>query len=230
LSDLKLNKFKDAADLARQLADRIGSEIEAAIARRGSALLAVSGGSTPTLLFQTLRNKSINWHKVIVTLVDERWVDEDDQRSNARLVKQQLLVNDAANARFVPLFHHGDIDQEIPELEKQLQSLPLPFDVVVLGMGSDGHTASFFPGGDNLDLAVDPTGENLVTAMRAPGAVEPRVTFNLPPLLASSFLVLHIEGSKKLQVLEQAMEDGDANLMPIRHVIRNSDRLEVFWT
>ena len=229
MSGLTLNKFQSGFDLAHQLADRICSELEAGISERGSAILAVSGGSTPKLLFQILSSKAINWSDVIVTLVDERWVDENDERSNALLVKEHLLVNSAADARFVPLFHRGDIDQEIPKLETQLQSLPLPFDVVVLGMGSDGHTASFFPGGDNLDVAVDEAGKYLLSSMRAPGAVEPRITFTLPPLLESRFLALHIEGIEKLNVLEHAMEDGNANLMPVRHVIRNSDKLEVFW-
>ena len=226
---LALNKFQSGTELAHQLADRICNELEAGITERGSAILAVSGGSTPKLLFQILSGKAINWSKVIITLVDERWVDENDKRSNALLVKEHLLVNSAANARFVPLFHPGDIDQEISELEVQLQSLPLPFDVVILGMGGDGHTASFFPGGDNLDAAVDQTGKYLLSSMRAHGAVEPRVTFTLPPLLESRFIALHIEGSEKLDVFEHAMDDGDANLMPVRHVIRNSDKLEVFW-
>ncbi len=229
MSILKLNKFLSSMDLAHQLADRICSKLEQGLAERGTAILALSGGSTPKLLFQVLSNKKIKWQNVIVTLVDERWVDENDERSNARLVKEHLLINNAASARFVPLYQPGNIAQEIPRLEMQLQSLPLPFDVVVLGMGSDGHTASFFPGGDNLEAAVDEAGKSLLSSMRAPGAGEPRVTFTLPPLLESRFLALHIEGTEKLNVLEHAMNDGDANLMPVRHVIRNSDNLEVFW-
>ena len=229
MSGFTLKKCHSGLDLANQLADRICSELEAGIAERGTAILAVSGGSTPKLLFEILSNKTISWEDVIVTLVDERWVDENDERSNALLVKQHLLVNNASNARFVPLYRPGDIDQEIFRLERQLQTLPLPFDVVVLGMGSDGHTASFFPGGDNLDIAVDEAGKILLSTMRAPGAVEPRVTFTLPPLLESRFLALHIEGADKLNVLDQAGEEGDANLMPIRHVLRNRDKLEVYW-
>ncbi|MCP4182073.1 MAG: 6-phosphogluconolactonase [Hyphomicrobiales bacterium] len=229
MSGITLNKFHSSLELAHQLADRICCELETAITERGSATLVVSGGSTPKMLFQVLSSKAINWSDVIITLVDERWVDENDKRSNAMLVKRHLLVNNAANARFVPLFHPGDIDQEIYKLEMQLQSLPLPFDVVVLGMGSDGHTASFFPGGDNLDAAVDEKGKNLLSSMRAPGAVESRITFNLPPLLQSRFLALHIEGKEKLDVLEHAMDDGDANSMPVRHIIRKSNKLEIFW-
>ena len=229
MSNLKLNKFLSSEDLAEQLADRICGELERGLTQRGTSFLAVSGGSTPKLLFNVLSNKAIDWRNIIITLVDERWVDEKDQRSNARLVKEHLLVNKASKASFAPLFHPGDINQEIPKLEKQLRSLPFPFDAVILGMGTDGHTASFFPGGNNLEKAVDREGKHLLTSMSAPGAGEPRVTFTLPPLVESSFIALHIEGPEKLVVLEQALENGDANLMPVRHILRDNDALEVFW-
>ncbi len=225
----ELKRFKDSAALAEALAGRVCHALESGINKRGKAILAVSGGSTPKVFFKALGTRSVDWEKVVVTLVDERWVEADDERSNARLVRENLLKNRASKAAFFPLYRAGKIDQAIGHLEKDLQALPLPFDAVILGMGVDGHTASFFPGGDNLDAAVDSNGKNLVSTMRAGGAGEPRVTFTLPVLVESGFLALHIEGADKLDVLKQASGDGDANAMPVRHILRATEKLEVYW-
>jgi 6-phosphogluconolactonase len=100
--------------------------------------------------------------------------------------------------------------------------------VVVLGMGNDGHTASFFPGGDNLATAL--AGEAPVVTMRAPGAGEPRVTLSLNRLLKADGLYLHIEGEEKAKVLEQALADGPVEDMPIRAVLRQTvTPLNVYW-
>ncbi len=229
MSELKLKKFADSLALADALAERVCDALVSGINKRGKAVLAVSGGSTPKKFFQTLGNRSINWENVIVTLVDERWVEADDVRSNARLVSENLLQNNASKASFFPLYPEGDIGQKIGALAKDLGALPLPSHAVILGMGSDGHTASFFPGGDNLDAAVDSNANNLLSTMRAAGAGEPRVTFTLPVLIESRFLALHIEGADKLDVLNQASGNGDANTMPVRHVLRTAENLEVYW-
>ncbi len=225
----ELKRFKDSVALADALAERVCHALVSGINKRGKAILAVSGGSTPKVFFKALGTRSINWEKVVVTLVDERWVEADDERSNARLVRENLLTNKASKADFFPLYRAGNIDQAISHLEKDLARLPLPFDAVILGMGVDGHTASFFPGGDNLDAAVDRNGKNLVSTMRAGGAGEPRVTFTLPVLVESGFLALHIEGADKLDVLKKASGDGDANAMPVRHILRAAEKLEVYW-
>jgi len=105
----------------------------------------------------------------------------------------------------------------------------VPFDVVVLGMGADGHTASFFPGGDHLAEALDPDNPALLTAMSAPGAGEPRITFTLAPILASDLIALHIEGEDKNTVLMKALSDGPVADMPIRAVLRSGRPVSVFW-
>lgn len=228
--NLNLNKFDDSVSLGEELATRVCLALEAAIDKRGSAVLAVSGGSTPKIFFEILSSRPIAWEHVIITLVDERWVGEDCGRSNARLVKQCLLKNKASNAGFMPLYTgQHDIDRAIHGLEKQLQKLPVPFDAVILGMGGDGHTASFFPGGDNLAAAVNLEGKNKVATMRAHGAGEPRITFTLPMLIETVFLAIHIEGEDKLKVLAQAQQNGDADEMPVRHVLKASNNLEIFW-
>jgi len=227
---IERRSFADKSTLAKELAESVADRIRAAIAERGSASIAVSGGSTPGKFFQALgKTKDIDWSKVVVTLVDERWVDETSDRSNAALVNEKMLQGPAATARFFPLYSGGDepSDGAIAKTNALMADLPQPFAAVVLGMGNDGHTASFFPGGDTLDAALTAPGPTL--AIRAPGAGEPRVTFTLPALLKTEGLYLHIEGEGKAEVLESALGDGPVEDMPIRAVLRSGAPVTVYW-
>jgi 6-phosphogluconolactonase len=195
-------------------------------------VLAVSGGSTPKNLFAALSQEPLDWSRVQVTLVDERWVDVDDERSNARMVRNLLLQNAAASAHFVPLYT-GDATPEdgLAVLNERIAALSLPFDAVVLGMGDDGHTASFFPGGDNLHEALDLGGTSRVLPMRAAGAGEPRITLSLPTLLDTRNLYLLVCGEKKREVLADArLGLGEAQHYPVRAVLTQQRvPLAVYW-
>lgn len=203
--------------LAESLARDVADELARAIQAKGRATLAVSGGTTPKLFFEKLSVIDIPWSRVSVTLVDERQVPETSERSNARLVRAHLLQNKAAAARFVPLVDN-------PEAEK----IPA-FDVAVLGMGNDGHTASFFPGGDTLAEAIDTETQKRLIAITAPGAGEPRLTFTLPVLEQAGRLALHIEGAEKKQVLKQALAEGPQEDMPVRAVLRGAAPVTLYW-
>ena len=222
--------FGSKDELATALADAVAENLKAGLATRGSAALAVSGGSTPARFFQALsRRLDIDWQNVVVTLVDERWVDESSDRSNARLVKANLLQGAAAAATFVPLYQGGDEPDAagIARTSAAIAAIPV-LDAAILGMGNDGHTASFFPGGDTLDAALT-TAESVI-AIRAPGAGEPRVTLTLRRLVAAEALYLHIEGNEKAEVLDKALGDGDIADMPVRAVLRQEQRpVTVFW-
>ena len=222
--------FADREALAAALAETVAARLKAAIAKRGEASIAVSGGTTPERFFDVLSRADLNWGKVSVTLVDERWVPPGHERSNARLVAEAFLINRAAIARFVPLYRDVACPEDgIVSIFAALVTVPVPFDVVVLGMGTDGHTASFFPGGDHLAEALDPDNPALLSAMNAPGAGEPRITFTLAPILASGLIALHIEGEEKKAVLGQALADGPAEDMPVRAVLRSGRPVKVFW-
>jgi 6-phosphogluconolactonase len=209
--------FENRDELAQSLADRVARGLSRAISRQGHATLAVSGGTTPRLLFEHLSNEDITWNKVTITLVDERQVEEDSDRSNARLVRRHLMQNHAAAVRFVPLFHN------------EVAASTLEPDVVVLGMGEDGHTASFFPGGNKLAEALDTKNTTALITMSAPGADEPRLTFTLSHLLKAKVVCLHIEGQSKQAVLEKAVSGTDVQEMPIRAVLQADRPLEIFW-
>ncbi len=215
---IEAERIFDAREaLAEALARDVGDELLRAIEAKGKATLAVSGGTTPKLFFEKLSEIDIPWARVSVTLVDERQVPETSERSNARLVRAHLLRNKAAAAQFVPLFHN-----------RRAEHLP-PFDVVILGMGNDGHTASFFPGGDRLSEALDSHSDQRLIEMTAPGAGEPRLTFTLPVLASAGRLALHIEGAEKQQVLRKALAEGPEEEMPVRAILRSATPVTLYW-
>jgi 6-phosphogluconolactonase len=225
------NTFANGAALAEALAEKVARTLDEAIGARGSASLAVSGGSTPKAFFKALSTKPLDWSKVTVTLVDERFVPETNERSNHALVSNGLLQNEAAKARFIPLYHAvADVEDAAFAATVDAREIPHPFDVVVLGMGGDGHTASFFPGGNNLEAALDPTTPRSVITMEADGAGEPRLTFSFSALQDARLLVLHIEGEAKRPVIDKALAEGAASAMPIGRVIANAaSDTEIYW-
>lgn len=226
-----MHQFESRTALAEALAERISSVLQAAIASRGSASLAVSGGSTPTLLFETLSSRAIAWDRVTVTLVDERFVGPDHARSNHLLVRTHLLRNAAAQATFVPLYHPVASAEEAAALAMaEIATFGKPFDVTILGMGNDGHTASFFPGGDHLAEALDASAPRRVMTMEAEGAGEPRLTLSFSALCDSRLLVLHIEGVEKKAVLDKALSGTDEAEMPVRAVLERSKTApDIYW-
>lgn len=227
-----LHRYKTRKDLAEALATGVAAVLAGGIATRGTATLAVSGGSTPQLFLETLSQTEIDWANVTVTLVDERWVPEESDRSNTGFLRRHFLKGAAALARFEPLHEDAERPEDVlDEIEARFSRLPHPLDAVVLGMGNDGHTASFFPGGDRLAEALDPAGRRAVLPMRAEGAGEPRVTLTLPRLAEARFLALHIEGAAKLEALERAEAPGPASEYPVRAVLRapREQPLQIFW-
>ena len=140
-----------------------------------------------------------------------------------------LLQGRAAAARFVPLWQGGNAPDPaaIARAGAAISAIG-PLDAAILGMGNDGHTASFFPGGDTLEKAL--TGGEPVIAIRAPGAGEPRVTLTLRNLVAAGALYLHVEGEDKARVLEEALAEGSEQDMPVRAVLRQTTRpVTIFW-
>ncbi|MBN8924679.1 MAG: 6-phosphogluconolactonase [Rhodanobacter sp. 68-29] len=232
MSNVTTHSFTQCGAQAAALAERVAAQLRDGIAARGQAVIAVSGGTTPKDFFARLAREALDWSKVTVTLVDERWVPDTDARSNAGLVQATLLQHAARAARFVPLYT-GAATPEAgqAEAEARIAALPAPFDVVVLGMGDDGHTASFFPGGDHLAEALDPQGSAKVLPMQAPGAGEPRITLTLPVLLDTRALYLLVTGEKKRDLLADVrLGLAEAKHYPVGAVVQQ-DRvpLAVYW-
>src|SRR5690606_31786081 len=146
-----------------------------------------------------------------VTLVDERFVPESSDRSNAALVKNTQLVNEASIANFIGLYHSADDVAESARLAStQFASLAWPVYVVILGIGTDGHTASFFPDAPNLDELLDPACTSMVNPVLTQDGGEPRLTLPLSRLIEAACVILHIEGEEKRTVLNTALIPGQA--------------------
>lgn len=222
------HQFGDRQVLAEALAAEIAHQLDRAIQIRGTASMAVSGGQTPLAMFKLLAQAELDWTQVTLTLVDERWVSPDSERSNERLVKQNLLVGRAAFAKFVPLY----LDGGSPEVasgfvSQEIVKISLPFDVVVLGMGIDGHTASFFQDAENYSELISPTAEMPVMPVISSSAGEPRLTLTMPMLATSRFMALHIEGEEKRHAVEGVLKGDD---LPIRHILERADiGTNIFW-
>lgn len=222
-------EFSSGEALAEVLADDVAGALERAIRNRGAALLAVSGGSTPGRFFDALARKHLDWKNVVVTLVDERFVPPSSERSNERLVRERLLTNEARLARFVSLYNDaGSVEGAAAHAEAGLALFGPSLDVAILGMGMDGHTASFFPDASNLDDLLDPAQPRRVVAVHAKSAGEPRLTLPLSRLVDAGFLALHIEGAEKRTVLETALQPGGAK--PISAIFAHAVRpVPVYW-
>ncbi|GES42643.1 6-phosphogluconolactonase [Rhizobium dioscoreae] len=226
-----MHAFANGAELAGKLADKVAETLSVAVATRGSASIAVSGGSTPKAFFQALSSRSIEWGKVTITLVDERFVPADNPRSNHLLVQENLLKDKAAAAKFLPLYQAAaSVEEAAVIATEETKAIGHPFDVAILGMGNDGHTASFFPGGSNLKTALDPNTPRGIITMEAEGAGEPRLTFTFSSLQDARLLVLHIEGEGKKEVLAKAEAAGEETEMPIRSMLRRAaSPVEIYW-
>lgn len=210
-----------AAQAALALAAAVAMRLQQAIATRGTALLAVSGGRSPAGVFDALRGHAIEWDKLVVAQVDERWVPPDHVDSNSRLIREHLLIGPAAAARFVPMKNEApDAYAGQAECEAALAALPRPFDVIMLGMGEDGHTASLFPGA--AELAVGLSSANLCLAVTPPAAPHQRMSLTLNGLLDSRQLVLQLGGAAKEAAYRAALAPGAIEDMPIRAVLRQN--------
>ena len=220
----------DAEQLAQQLALDAAERLKTAIDTRDEATLVVSGGSTPLPFFKALSEHSLPWEKVTVLLADERWVEPDDKDSNERFVKTYLLTGLAAKAKFTGLKNAAATPQAgWQDCEAMIASVARPFDVVVLGMGGDGHTASLFPETDGLVDALAKNSGKLTWPMNPPNVPQARMSLTLDALLDSRSLVLHITGDNKKSIFQLA-QSVDAKVYPIAAVINNAqEKLQVYW-
>jgi 6-phosphogluconolactonase len=216
--------FDDGAALAQVLAKAVAADLRGAIARRGSARIALSGGSTPRAFLLELSKQTLDWARVTVLPVDERWLPPEHPRSNERLLRDTLLQGAAAQAQLLPLWRPSPTPEAaLLPVSMRVANEALPLDVVVLGMGADGHVASLFPdlGQANpgyREIGLQPRGRAPVLAVRSVAAPEPRITLTLSAIFTAPALYLHIEGAAKRAVLDAASRDPRSPL-PIRAVL-----------
>ncbi|KAF0170874.1 MAG: 6-phosphogluconolactonase [Rhodobacteraceae bacterium] len=217
---MKFVAYPDRELLMLALADVIASELAETLNAQGRASFSVPGGTTPGPVFDILSGVGLDWANVAVFLNDERWVGEDSPRSNTRLLRERLLVDKAAAATLVPLY------AEAAEPEAVLGALAegiephLPISVLLLGMGTDMHTASLFPGADRLADALASNAPVLLP-MRAEAAGEPRITLTAPVLAGAMHIHILITGAEKRAAIEAAA-GLTALEAPVRVVLDNA--------
>lgn len=222
-------------ELHALMANDIAQRLHSAIQSRGNAVLSVSGGKSPVAMFEALRVHTIDWSKVTITLVDERCVANTHPDSNAHLVKTHLLQGPAQVATFVPMVTE-DIDManashQAVWARQQLQTVT-PADVIVLGMGADGHTASLFPDAPNLKQALDLHNTQVcvgITLAHPPAnAPYARVTQTLAHLLTARHIILPISGNDKRATLQRAWTHVQ-NELPVSHVLHQTLATVALW-
>lgn len=194
--------YPDSEMMMMEIANRIAGELRSALAVQERVSFAVPGGTTPGPVFDILCAADLDWPRVDVILTDERWVPEDSERSNTRLVRNRLLTGRAQGANLVPLRSDAATPEDAMEELTAKVAACLPLSVCLLGMGADRHVASIFPGADQLAQAL--TGDQPLVAMRAPGAPEPRVTLSAKVLQGAVRKHILITGAAKREALETA--------------------------
>jgi 6-phosphogluconolactonase len=224
--------FEDGQALAEAAADAAVSALDSGLRRFGSAGLAATGGRSPGAVYDILALTPLDWRRIRVSLTDERWVDATSPDSNEGLVRRRLLQGRAAEATFHGLRgHERSLEAAADQASALLHTWP-PFEVVLLGMGEDGHVASLFPGNPALDQGLDPDAPACIAVPAGVGRPppQPRLSLTIRPLASAGLVILLTSGAAKRQVLEQALAGGDPKEFPVRAVLQSAKAVRILWT
>jgi len=217
--------FSSAADCNRAVADSLTSSLRHTLETNGQASFAVSGGRTPVGVFDLISEVDLAWNRVHLTTIDERWVSPGDEASNERLVRDHLMQDKAAGAMFTGMkTGHPSPDLGRNECAERISRLPLPLDLVYLGMGEDGHIASLFPGSPALS-----DNDAVVVPGVAPQEPVARMSLSLDALAQAQAICLHLSGEAKRQVYQRSIAaDADPNLPFAALLARRAVPVQVF--
>ena len=210
-------EYNHREDLVSKVAEILAADLISSVKAGGNAIFSVPGGSTPGPIFDKLCEFDLDWKRVSIILNDERWVPETSERSNTKLLRERLLIKKASLATYISMY--SDVltpEVGIPKLQERIEQ-NLPISVLLFGMGADMHTASLFPGGDNLEKALSSNAPTLLP-MRAEGALEARITLTAQVLNRSRIKHLVIFGNEKRTALEKAI-DLPNRLAPISAIL-----------
>jgi 6-phosphogluconolactonase len=224
-------EYDSLDELGDAVAGDVGFIIDSAIDARGASLIAVPGGSTGPAIFPKLVAQKLPWKKVTVIPTDDRLVAMEDERSNVRGIAKAFLP---AGARVIPIAADiADYRLAGNSADARLQDLPWPPDLVWLGMGKDGHTASIFAGPDLQDALDAPKARRAIGVTPDPLPAEApvaRVTLTRGAILAARTVMITITGQEKRHLLEQAIADGQSSKLPIGRVLAEAEQpIDIHW-
>ena len=209
MAEIETFESRDALTAAATRAVR--NALAAGLDARGAASMACSGGGTPVPVYEALSAETaLAWERVTVTLADERDVPADHEHRNGKMVRATLLRGAGAAARYVPLEREGTLD------------VPFPLDAAVMGMGEDGHTASWFPQSPGLKEALEGPRDAIVRTIPDPmpeSAPHERLTMTRAAIIGARLVLLLVTGEAKRAVLEEAMRRGQVEEMPVRALL-----------
>lgn len=231
--DIQWHQAPEKESLAELVVGAICQALQAATQKQGRASLLLSGGSTPQLAYQLLSNATLPWDKLQISLTDERQVDDGHEASNAVMVWQRLLAK-RPQVQWFPLWQTGWTCQDIAEIKARTAEMQTPFDVVLLGMGDDGHFASLFPNCSASAQALHGDSDRLLCTT-APNAPTARISWSLKALLDSKELMLYITGDRKKAIVQAAYQaDSAESKLPIGYLVRALQAagrpLKVYWS
>jgi 6-phosphogluconolactonase len=217
------HRFATLADASDALAEAVAIRLRALLKEQGRASLAVPGGTTPTRFLAALGTREMAWEKVTLLPTDERFVTADDAASNERMIRAQFAPLREGRVGFLSFHGHGsDIEAAAAALASELASLP-PLDLVVSGMGTDGHIASLFPGEEARFGARPDSGICIAT----PPGLPPRLSLSPARLAGAGWASLLVSGAEKEAVLKAAL-DRPAPL-PVDLLLDRPQGLDVYW-
>jgi 6-phosphogluconolactonase len=220
--------FKTADSLEKELLNSIETNIRISLKENNEALILLSGGSTPLSLYKKFKEiKKIDWSKIKFGLVDERWVNNSSKDSNFYNISEALGGQITEKSTFIPLVYDElNEKKNISQAKKANIEFLGKKTIVILGMGTDGHTASLFPDNSKTEIAISQLTPNILDNI-APVLPKNRITHNLKSIFNSKKVILYIKGQEKKDVLEKSKID----LLPISYVINTlSTQVETFWT
>lgn len=223
----------DMGDPVEKACAAIGAVLRQALEVRGHASLMVSGGSSPKPLYEKLSLEELDWQNVTVGLVDERWVNSGEEGSNADFICNHLIQNRAKAARFFGLkTQHATVRAGLSEAEDKFSKLERPFDVCIMGMGLDAHTASWFPNSQGLEAALSPSNKKILCAINAQGSPvagnhPDRISLTLKAVKDSHLICLFIPNTEKRKVFDSA-SDKDLFDAPVKALLDAKEKLHIF--
>lgn len=227
------HKFDSREAMLAALCRVFIEDIEQALRHGSQASLLLSGGSTPVPLYRQLSQAPLDWARVDIALVDERWVEVDDAASNERLLRESMLINNAAEARFTGMKNDAASPFDgVGECNLRYAGLPLPHTICLLGMGPDGHTASLFPQARGLSEALlsrQHCAPIQANRSAVTGDLIERMTLTPWSIRQSDRLLLLITGEDKWQVLQKARHEDASAPLPIGIIVQQAPALEVYW-